>query len=149
MDSRVVAIAVLAAVAAGCLARTIVRQPVRLATRVQPYTAAHRRALGTVRPNVSYEYGPRRSGVQLVFGPLIGHGITQSIKPILRNRADGQERALAPLRERMLASIPRTGAVAGTLEMLVLQAVESVRLWTGREPPVDVMRNAARSALGL
>jgi shikimate dehydrogenase len=28
----------------------------------------------------------------------------------------------------------------GGLEMLVLQAVESVRLWTDREPPVDVMR---------
>ena len=31
----------------------------------------------------------------------------------------------------------------------VLQAVESVRLWTKREPPEEVMRNAARSALGL
>jgi shikimate dehydrogenase len=39
-------------------------------------------------------------------------------------------------------------AVPG-LEMLVLQAVESVRLWTNREPPIDIMRTAASRALGL
>ncbi len=33
--------------------------------------------------------------------------------------------------------------------MLVYQGAESIRLWTGREPPVDVMREAARAALGL
>ena len=33
------------------------------------------------------------------------------------------------------------------LEMLVLQAATAVRIWTGREPPVDIMRNAARAAL--
>lgn len=49
------------------------------------------------------------------------------------------------LREGHLAG----AKVLGGLEMLVLQAVESVRLWTGREPPVDIMRAAARSALGL
>ena len=33
------------------------------------------------------------------------------------------------------------------LEMLIYQGAESIRLWTGREPPVDVMRQAARGAL--
>jgi shikimate dehydrogenase len=33
------------------------------------------------------------------------------------------------------------------LEMLVYQGAESIRLWTGREPPVDLMRKAARAAL--
>ena len=37
--------------------------------------------------------------------------------------------------------------VVGGLEMLVLQAVESIRLWTGQEPPVDIMRKAALDAL--
>jgi shikimate dehydrogenase len=51
---------------------------------------------------------------------------------------------------RLLLEAEAAGAnTLGGLEMLVLQAVESVRLWTGREPPVDIMREAARSALGL
>jgi shikimate dehydrogenase len=51
---------------------------------------------------------------------------------------------------RLLADADAAGAHAlGGLEMLVLQAVESVRLWTNREPPVDIMRAAARGALGL
>lgn len=32
------------------------------------------------------------------------------------------------------------------LEVLVLQGAESLRIWTGMEPPVDVMRAAARGA---
>ena len=71
MDGRVAAVALLAAIAAGCLTRAFVRQPARLAARVQPYTTAHRRALGTARPAMADEAGPRRSGVQLVFGPFI------------------------------------------------------------------------------
>jgi shikimate dehydrogenase len=35
------------------------------------------------------------------------------------------------------------------LEMLIYQGAESIRLWTGREPPVDIMREAARAALGF
>ncbi len=55
-----------------------------------------------------------------------------------------------PPQPRLLQDADAAGAhTLGGLEMLVLQAVESVRLWTGREPPVDIMRNAARSALGL
>jgi shikimate dehydrogenase len=34
------------------------------------------------------------------------------------------------------------------LEMLIYQGAESIRLWTGREAPVEVMRKAARAALG-
>jgi shikimate dehydrogenase len=33
------------------------------------------------------------------------------------------------------------------LEMLIYQGAESIRLWTGREPPIEVMRAAARQAL--
>lgn len=55
-----------------------------------------------------------------------------------------------PPQTRLLQDADAAGAnTLGGLEMLVLQAVESVRLWTGREPPVDIMREAARSALGL
>jgi shikimate dehydrogenase len=35
------------------------------------------------------------------------------------------------------------------LEMLIYQGAESIRLYTGREPPLDIMREAARAALGF
>jgi shikimate dehydrogenase len=39
----------------------------------------------------------------------------------------------------------RSGAaVVDGIEVLVRQGAESLRIWTGREPPVDVMREAAR-----
>ncbi len=41
----------------------------------------------------------------------------------------------------------RGGRVAGGLELLVEQAALQVRLMTGLEPPVDVMRAAGRAAL--
>jgi shikimate dehydrogenase len=40
------------------------------------------------------------------------------------------------------------GRVVGGLELLVEQAVEQVRLMTGRTPPADVMRRAGYAALG-
>ncbi len=53
---------------------------------------------------------------------------------------------------------PRTAAMAlaesrgarafGGLEMLVQQGAESFRLWTGKEPDIEAMREAARRALG-
>jgi shikimate dehydrogenase len=53
-----------------------------------------------------------------------------------------------PLETPLLRLAAERGArpVAG-LEMLVYQAAESVRLWTGREPPIDIMRKAASKAL--
>ncbi len=52
--------------------------------------------------------------------------------------------ALTPL----LAAASRAGAAClGGLEMLVLQGAYSFRIWTGREPPLDVMCQAARHAL--
>jgi shikimate dehydrogenase len=49
-----------------------------------------------------------------------------------------------------LAGARRQGArPVGGLSMLVYQAAEAFRLWTGREAPVDAMLSAAREALGL
>lgn len=38
-------------------------------------------------------------------------------------------------------------ACLGGLEMLILQGAHSFRIWTGREPPLDLMRAAGRQAL--
>jgi shikimate dehydrogenase len=48
----------------------------------------------------------------------------------------------------LLAAARRAGArtVSG-LDMLVYQGAESIRLWTGREAPIDIMRDAGRLAL--
>jgi len=53
-----------------------------------------------------------------------------------------------PPETRLLAEARRRGArtVSG-MAMLVYQGAESFRLWTGLEPPLDVMRRAARSAV--
>jgi shikimate dehydrogenase len=39
--------------------------------------------------------------------------------------------------------------VMGGLPMLIYQGAASLKLWTGREAPVDIMLKAAREALGL
>ena len=53
-----------------------------------------------------------------------------------------------PLETPFLAAALAAGArPIGGLEMLLYQAEEAVRLWTGREPSVDIMRRAAQTAL--
>lgn len=49
----------------------------------------------------------------------------------------------------MRALAAQGAAVADGLDMLVFQAAESFRLWTGREAPVGVMRETARAELRL
>lgn len=47
----------------------------------------------------------------------------------------------------LLAEARRRGAgVVEGIEVLVRQGAESLRIWTGLEPPLDVMREAARAA---
>lgn len=53
---------------------------------------------------------------------------------------------LTPLLEEARRAGART---LGGLPMLVYQGVASFRLWTGRQPPEDVMLAAARQALGV
>jgi shikimate dehydrogenase len=47
---------------------------------------------------------------------------------------------------RLVAEARRRGATAiEGIEVLVRQGAESLRIWTGREPPLDAMRSAARA----
>lgn len=52
-----------------------------------------------------------------------------------------------PVTKAMQTAEKRGAKVYGGLEMLVQQGAESFRLWTGSEPSVDAMREAARRAL--
>jgi shikimate dehydrogenase len=40
----------------------------------------------------------------------------------------------------------RGAAVVDGLEVLVRQGADSLRIWTGKEPPLEVMREAAGAA---
>jgi shikimate dehydrogenase len=54
-----------------------------------------------------------------------------------------------PFRTRLLAAAEARGARAvNGVRMLVLQGAASFRIWTGVEPPVAVMEEALRAALG-
>jgi shikimate dehydrogenase len=55
--------------------------------------------------------------------------------------AGGESRLVRAARERQ-------AKVVDGLEVLVRQGADSLRIWTGREPPLDVMREAARAAAG-
>jgi shikimate dehydrogenase len=55
-----------------------------------------------------------------------------------------------PLETRLLRLARESGArPIGGLEMLIHQGALAFELWTGHQPPVDVMRAAARRALGV
>ncbi len=52
-----------------------------------------------------------------------------------------------PATEAMKETESKGGRALGGLEMLVQQGAESFRIWTGIEPDIEAMREAARSAL--
>lgn len=128
MDGRVFAVAMLVAIAAGCIARVAVRQPARLAARVQPYTAGHRRALGTVRAELGPDTGAGRSGVMLVFGPLIrqlANGLASVVDAStatsteLRLRQAGLDFTVEQYRTRQLAYTAAAIASGAALGLLL------------------------------
>jgi len=102
------------------------------------------------------ELGPsaRRAGL-IVNSTSVGmrHSETEGSSPLpaalIPAGAWCYDLVYTPAETRFLSDARDAGAwPIGGLEMLVYQAAESVRLWTGREPPIDIMRKAAQTALG-
>ncbi len=53
-----------------------------------------------------------------------------------------------PLKTRLLKDAEKAGAeTINGLEMLVQQGAASLKIWTEKNPPVEVMRKAAREAM--
>ena len=65
VSGQVLAIALIAAVAAGCLVRSVLRTPARLGPRLAPYTERARGRLGTTVPRA------RDGGPTSVWGPMV------------------------------------------------------------------------------
>jgi shikimate dehydrogenase len=55
-----------------------------------------------------------------------------------------------PAETPLMKAAKAAGArVLGGLPMLIYQGAASLKLWTGREAPIDIMLKAAGEALGL
>lgn len=57
-------------------------------------------------------------GSNLMFGPLLGHGVLQAFKPTQRIWPRTEDRALKPYRDRMVARVPRDVGVVASFEYL-------------------------------
>jgi shikimate dehydrogenase len=71
--------------------------------------------------------------------PLVPEKLTRGVVVVDLVYAGSESRLVREARER------EATAVEG-LEVLVQQGAESLRIWTGMDPPLDVMREAARGA---
>ena len=127
IDGRVLSIALLSAIAAAAIARTVVRQPRPLAERIRPHVAGHRHRLGTARGLTPSDDRPPESGVMLVFGPFVRQladglaGVVDasgSASAELRLRQAGLDLTVEQYRARQLAyavSAFSAGALIGLL----------------------------------
>lgn len=73
------------------------------------------------------------------------------IKPeALKNCGMVYDLVYNPMMTPLLEEAQRQGIpILGGLDMLIAQAVEQLKLWTGLEPPLEIMRNAALKKLGM
>ncbi len=76
-------------------------------------------------------------------------GQAPPVQPLLRPSTLVVDLVYNPAETPLLRQAARLGApTLGGLPMLVYQGAAAFRIWTGQEPPVDVMFNAIRKALG-
>lgn len=113
MEARVLLVSLMAATAAGALARAAVRHPRPLGTRVSPYAAPARSRFGTVKPErTGPENGEGHTAIGLVFGPIVrrlANGLaslvdaSSSTSAELRLRQAGMKMTVEQYRTRQLA----------------------------------------------
>jgi shikimate dehydrogenase len=96
---------------------------------------------------------PVRSSALIVNATPIGMGRTEGQSVWIHERDFHPDQIVYdliywPLQTRLLQLAGRRGATTlGGLEMLIAQAALSYSIWTGREMPVDVVRDEVRSYL--
>jgi shikimate dehydrogenase len=126
-----------------------------LGARVAVYNRSRERsvALAEALPGVGLpegqEVASRRWDVVVNCTPGDPFGLLGLPTSILAPQATAIDLVYNPPSTPFLQAAGREGARAiGGLEMLVHQGAKALELWLGRPAPVDVMRAAAREALG-
>lgn len=112
------------------------------------------RSLGASAEVLDLEEGGRRAaecGVVINATPIGMYphiGATPLVAEEMRRGAIILDLVYNPPRTRLLEEAERAGAIPiSGLDVLVYQGAEAFRLWTGVNPPVEVMRRAAIEAL--
>ena len=85
--------------------------------------------------------------------PLGTHGLNEGASAATASQLRGVKIAYDlvynPIETRFMREAREAGChTIGGLQMLVAQAAQQFKLWTGKVAPLDVMSNAARNALG-
>ena len=123
MSGQVLAIAAVAAIAAACLARSVVRTPRRLAVRLAPYAERARGQLGTTVParatTVTSVWGPMVSSAASWVGRAIDAGSTTDLE--LRLRRAGLAHLTASGYRRKQLAYAVSGLAGGVVLALALQ----------------------------
>jgi shikimate dehydrogenase len=81
-------------------------------------------------------------------GMAPGHGSSLVPEQALKNGMVVMDIIYNPLETRLIAMAGSRGCITiNGLAMFVYQGAEQFRLWTGLEPPIDVMKNAVKEVL--
>lgn len=145
-------------IGAGGAARAVVHGLVGRGARVTLFARDVEKARGVARSlgvTVSPLADLSTSDVQILINatPAGMHGHSEGASPVpgdvLRGRSIAYDLVYNPVETRFLSDARARGCrTIDGLEMLVAQAGLQFKLWTGLEPPLDVMRSAAIEMLG-
>ena len=142
-----------AVIGAGGAARAVIYGLLDQGARVQVFARKPEKATelaGSLGVTVSSIESLERSDARIVINttPIGMRGHSEGSSPVRRKMMRGRRIAYDlvynPLETRFLLDAQAEGCLAiGGLDMLIAQAALQFKLWTGHEPPIDAMRNAA------